>query len=543
MTSEKSPQWVKSALSREAEIAFLDVREHGQYGEGHPFFVVNCPFSVLEAEAPRLVPNKSVCTVLLDDGDGVATWAAKKLTALGYTDVSILAGGAPGWNNAGFTLFKGVNLPSKAYGEMVEHDAGTPSVSAEELQAMIDAGENMIVLDGRTPAEFRKMSIPTALSCPNAELGLRIGELVDNPDTRIIVNCAGRTRSIIGAQTLRNLGYNNQIYALRNGTQGWMLAGLTLQHGEMPLALPEPGASTLADVAERRAAFIEANDIPLLTLAEYETLRNDDTRTTYLFDVRSVEEFAKGTMSGADHAPGGQLVQATDQWVGVRGARIVLTDNNDIRAATTAFWLRRMGCDALILDVDVRDHVAPRPQERDWMDGLTEIAASDVAKEMADGAQLLDASPGRAFREGHIQGATWAIRPRLNIDLLDPTKLVIVAGEAPAARRLVALDLLEAGFEDVRILTGASTQWADAGLSVIASQDTPPDKDMIDFLFFVHDRHDGSFEAARRYLEWETGLIDQMDEQEKGAFTRGPIPEITGDPSFFTRSQKIQKAR
>lgn len=530
MTPEKSPQWVKTALLKKAEIAFLDVREHGQYGEGHPFFVVNCPFSVLEAEAPRLVPNKNVCIVLLDDGDGVATSAAKKLAALDYTDVSILAGGAPGWVNAGFTLFKGVNLPSKAYGEMVEHDSGTPSVSAEELQAMIDTGEDMIVLDGRTPAEFRKMSIPTARSCPNAELGLRIGELVDNPDTRIIINCAGRTRSIIGAQTLRNLGYTNQIHALRNGSQGWMLAGLTLQHGETPLALPEPSANTLTDVAARRAAFIEANDIPLLTVAGYESLRNDDTRTTYLFDVRSAEEFAKGTMSGADHAPGGQLVQATDQWIGVRGARIVLTDNNDIRAATSAFWLRRMGHDALILDVDVRDHVAPRPQERDWMDGLTEIDACEVAKEVTYGAQLLDASSGSNFRNGHIQRASWVIRPRLKTELLDPSRLVIVAGQAPAARRLVALDLIESGFKDVRILTGDPTQWADAGLSVIASQDTPPDQDMIDFLFFVHDRHDGSFEAARRYLEWETGLMDQMDEQEKGAFARGPTPEIAGDP-------------
>ena len=43
---------VKPLLTGGGEIAFLDVREHGQYGEGHPFFAVNLPYSRLEALAP-----------------------------------------------------------------------------------------------------------------------------------------------------------------------------------------------------------------------------------------------------------------------------------------------------------------------------------------------------------------------------------------------------------------------------------------------------------------------------------------------------------
>lgn len=45
-----------------------------------------------------------------------------------------------------------------------------------------------------------------------------------------------------------------------------------------------------------------------------------------------------------------------------------------------------------------------------------------------------------------------------------------------------------------------------------------PDARCIDFLFFVHDRHDGNKEAARRYLAWETNLIGQLDEQELATF-------------------------
>ncbi|CPR01703.1 sulfurtransferase [Bordetella pertussis] len=40
-----------------------------------------------------------------------------------------------------------------------------------------------------------------------------------------MVNCAGRTRSIIGAQSLINAGVPNPVFALRNGTMGWALAG------------------------------------------------------------------------------------------------------------------------------------------------------------------------------------------------------------------------------------------------------------------------------------------------------------------------------
>ncbi|WP_367194903.1 rhodanese-like domain-containing protein [Amorphus sp. 3PC139-8] len=541
--SELSPQEVKAALSDGKEIAFLDVREHGQYGEGHPFFVVNCPFSRLEAETRRLVPNLSARTVLLDDGDGVAARAAQKLARLGYANLFVLTGGAPAWEAAGYGLFKGVNVPSKAYGEMVESDMGTPSVAAEELDEMIRSGEDLVVLDGRGPDEFAKMNIPTARSCPNAELGLRIGELVQKPDTRIVINCAGRTRSIIGAQTLRSLGLTNPVHALRNGSQGWQLAGLKLQYGSEPLPLPEPGARTLADVAARRSAFLAANDLPLVSRAQLDGWLRETDRTTYLLDVRSAEEFQRGTLRGAQHAPGGQLVQATDQWVGVRGARIVLVDNRDIRAATTAFWLRRMGHDAVILDLDVRELAEPPQAGPDWTKGLSMVSPQHVAGAVKAGAQLIDASKGRAYRQAHIDGAAWAIRPRLSTLGLDTARTVIVAGQDPAARRFVAEDLTEAGFADVRVLDGGPDDWKRAGLPVVATPDVPDDDEMIDFLFFVHDRHDGVLESARQYLAWEKGLIARMDEQEKSVFVRGPAPDITQEAASGEAAQTLQKAR
>ena len=219
---------LKAWLSDDREIALLDVREHGQYGIGHLFFAVPLPYSRFELGLSGLVPNRSVRLVLCDDGDGVAARAAARAAALGYTNVSVLEGGAPAWRAAGYTLYDGVNVPSKVFGELIEHARHTPRISAQDLEVMRERGDNFVIVDGRPWAEYRKMSIPGGICCPNGELVLRIRGIAPDPSTRIVVNCAGRTRSIIGAQTLIDFGIPNPVCALENGTQGWFLAGLEL---------------------------------------------------------------------------------------------------------------------------------------------------------------------------------------------------------------------------------------------------------------------------------------------------------------------------
>ena len=215
------------------------MREHGQYGEGHPFFAVPLSYSRFEINLPRLVPNPAVRLVLYDDGDGVAARAAARAGELGYTNTHVLRGGAGAWREAGYTLYAGVNVPSKTFGELVEHQRHTPRISATALQAMRDAGENLMIVDGRPFSEYRNMNIPGGICCPNGELSLRIGDMAPDPTTKIVVNCAGRTRSIIGAQTLIDLGVPNPVYALENGTQGWFLAGLASSAAPAAVILPK----------------------------------------------------------------------------------------------------------------------------------------------------------------------------------------------------------------------------------------------------------------------------------------------------------------
>src|SRR4051812_9944420 len=222
---------LKSWLADGGELALLDVREAGEFGEGHLFHAVPLPYSRFELDIERLVPRQGTRIVLCDDGlSGVSQKAFLRARSAGYSRVHILEGGTAAWSAAGFKLFAGVNVPSKAFGELVETACHTPRVSAAELRAMRERGERLVIVDGRPLAEYRKMSIPGGICCPNGELALRIGRIAADPATKIVVNCAGRTRSILGAQTLLNFGVPNPVYALENGTQGWFLAGLELEH-------------------------------------------------------------------------------------------------------------------------------------------------------------------------------------------------------------------------------------------------------------------------------------------------------------------------
>jgi rhodanese-related sulfurtransferase len=238
---------LRAILADGAEVALIDVREEGAYAEdGHVLLSVPLPLSWIELRAPALIPRLGTRIVVTDaDGGSLAQSAAKQLRALGYVDVRLLTGGVAAWRDAGHETFTGVHVVSKAFGEFVEHDYGTPHLSATEIHRRIADGEDLVVLDSRPLPEFSVMSIPGAIDCPGAELVYRVNEVVKSPETLIVVNCAGRTRSIIGAQALINAGVANKVVALENGTMGWLLAGYALDHGRNDHA-PPPSPQGLA---------------------------------------------------------------------------------------------------------------------------------------------------------------------------------------------------------------------------------------------------------------------------------------------------------
>ncbi len=518
---------LKQALKEPGEIALLDVRETGAYSQGHPLFSVPLAYSRLELDVERLVPRRATGVVVFDGGEGFAGTAARRLEAMGYTDVSVLEGGAPAWKAAGYTLFEGVNVPSKAFGEIVEIARHTPRIKARELIAMQERGEKMVIVDGRTWDEYRRFNIPGGISLPNGELALHIDGLVKDRDTKIVVNCAGRTRSIIGAQTLIDWGIENEVVALENGTQGYWLEGIPIEHGadrRAPTGDTSPAA--IAAKRERAKAHATRHGVVYADASAVIAMANDTSRTTYLFDTRTAEEFARDALPAFVHAPGGQLQQATDQWVGVKGARIVLSDLGEmIRAPMTAAWLRQLGHEAVVLTsgAEARQTLAGsgltdarKPKFDVGRIRMREASAADVASLLAAGkGQVIDVRSSMSYRDGHIKGATWSIRPRIARDVRDPSRPVVLVADDRGVAALAALDLAEAGCDDVAVLAGGMKSWSGA---TEATPSTPSDAECIDFVFHTLGRNEGNLESARAYLAWEIGLVDQLDADERATF-------------------------
>lgn len=528
MTKTLDATTLKAWLSDGGEIALVDVREHGQFGERHLLFAIPMPYSVFEDRLADLVPNTRVRLVLCDEGDGVAERAARRATTLGYSDVYVLRGGVAAWEDAGYTLYAGVNVPSKAFGELIEVERRTPHVTADELNAMVQAGENLVIVDGRPIAEFQRMSIPGGNCCPNGELALRIDEMVPEPDTMIVVNCAGRTRSIIGAQTLIDLAIPNRVVALENGTQGWTLAGLALDRGADRRYAATAAPPDIDARQTRVRQLAETRGVRIVEADEVAGWLEDEARTTYVIDVLTDEEVAADGDASLIHAPGGQLVQATDHWIGVRGARIVLADSEMIRAPVVAAWLRQLGHEAYVLAGGVgaaKSLVFGGNADRPTRLRLPPVGPDELNRLLADGSvQIVDLRPSMTYRQGHLSDAIWSIRPRVTTLGLNPTMPLVLVADEPGTAELAAIDLAEAGIDDIRLLAGNVVQWRAASLAVVATPDEPADAECIDFLFFTH-RRQVDAEHSRQYLAWEIALVDQLDEDERAAFRIVPAPD------------------
>ena len=513
-------QQVRSALLARREVAILDVREEAIFAKSHPLFAANLSLSKLEMEVYQRIPRRNTFIVVYDDGEGLALKAAKKLIQLGYSEVNLLEGGLAGWKEAGGELFIDVNAPSKAFGELVESKRHTPMLSAEEVQTLIDKKANVVIVDARRFDEYNTMNIPGSISVPGAELVLRIRELAPNPETKVIVNCAGRTRSIIGTQSLINAGIPNQVVALRNGTIGWTLAGQSLEHGQSRQfgeVSPENQKKAISDsrkVAEK--AGVEWTDLDAV-----KHWLTDKNRTTYLFDVRTPEEFVQGHLPLFRSAPGGQLVQETDHYASVRGARIVLADDQKVRANMTASWLAQMGWEVFIVKDVKQEQFAEKGFASDVSPAFPvvkegkAISAATLQNWLKNNIEVIvvDLSASKLFRQKHIPGAWFAIRSDFEKaigNLPKAGKYVLTSADGILAK--YALDEFQALTKsEVYVLEGGNKAWADQGNALEKKADelhfASPE---IDRYKRPYEGTNNAKEAMEAYLEWEYGLVDQL---------------------------------
>jgi rhodanese-related sulfurtransferase len=507
---------VRRALLARQEIALLDVREEAPYAQAHPLFAANLPVSRLEAEAGWRIPRRDTPVTVYDDGEGLAELAAQRLQTLGYSDVALLAGGLAAWRAAGGELFQDVNVPSKAFGELVESQRHTPSLSAQEVAALIREQADVVVLDARPYGEFHTMSIPGATNVPGGELVLRAAAQAPDPHTRIVVNCAGRTRSIIGTQSLVNAGVPNPVCALRNGTIGWTLAGQALDTGAQR-RFQAVSETQRSDAAARARAVADRAAVGRCTRAELARLQRDAERTTYCYDVRTPEEYATGHLPGFLSAPGGQLVQETDVYAAVRGARIVLHDDDGVRANMAASWLAQMAWDVRVLDgVDAADRSAVGPAGNTLADldqPVAWIAPSGLqaALQHPQAPIVLDLGSSAGFVQAHLPGAWWLLRSDLPRALrqVPAAAAVTLVCETGGRSRHAAAEVAALTGAAVTVLQGGRQAWAAAGLATetgearLASPRT-------DRYRRPYEGTDNPHSAMQAYLDWEFGLVEQL---------------------------------
>jgi rhodanese-related sulfurtransferase len=476
-----STQGLRAALLDGAEIALIDIREGDGYAAGHISVASPVPDSELELRIAALVPRQSVRLVVVDDaGSEEAAAAARRLTALGYSDVRALSGGVSGWAASGFELITGLNSLSKALGEFVERRYHTPRITVEELKAKIDAGEDIVVIDTRPLPEFTHISIPTGQAAPGAELLFRAFDRIPSPNSQVVVNCAGRTRAIIGAQALINAGIENPVVALENGTSAWQFAGFEPARGQTSV-LERPTEAGLAKAIEAANRIRSRFGVRTLAASDLARFRAEaDTRTLYLLDVRTNEEFRAGHLRGAHSAPGGQLVQATDFYIGTRHARVVLVDDVDtVRATVTASWLIQLGLDDVFVYGATVDE---RSEQEEWTPGgLTRgddadvVAAPELKAALDAGEDItvvdLQGAPAYFEKRRYVPNSIVGRRSTLvrTPDLLRGRGQVVLTSADGALAKIAASELRKLTDHPVVALEGGTDAWAAAGFPVDAA--------------------------------------------------------------------------
>lgn len=507
-------QAIHAALVRGDEIAIIDLREEALHAQGHPLFAANIPLSKLEIDIWQRIPRRQTPIVLFDGGEGLKETAQQRLRQWGYEQVQLLEGDLQGWVDAGGELFIDVNSPSKAFGELVAETRHTPMVAPEVLKARLDAGERLQVVDARRYDEYQTMSIPTGTSVPGAELVRHAPALAQDPQTPIVVNCAGRTRSIIGAQSLINAGVPNPVVALRNGTIGWTLAGQTLEHGQSRRH-PAEAPVVSAEQRERVEALAARAGVRRLQASDLPALRDAPDRTTYLFDVRSPEEFAQGTLAGFRSAPGGQLVQETDFFAAVRGARIVLADDDGIRALMTASWLRQMNWEVWVIDgLRSTDFQSPAhtPVKRPPQPVCQRTPPSELAAWLKGGdTVVLDFTTSANYVKRHIPTARHVLRtdlPRVLPSLAGAQRIVLTCGSSLLAG-YAAGDVQALSEQPLYVLEGGTQAWIDAG-QPLETGETALLSPRIDRYRRPYEGTDNPVAAMQAYLDWEYGLVAQL---------------------------------
>lgn len=549
MTSRISPKELKDLRASSELYALIDVREWGEFALEQIFGASIVPRGHLEKYVPFLVPATDARIILYCDCGERSARAAATLGALGYTGVTVLDGGLEGWKQAGGETVSGWSVPGKDYGERVQIEEDIPDLTVEQLHARLERGEKLYILDARPEEEFRTSHLPGAYPVPWGQMAIEAPVIVPDRDAVVIANCAGRTRSIMGARLLRRMGYHRAM-ALKGGTGAWRIAGYgaELQAGPGP-AKPEIPPSISTWTRGFGARIAEEEKIPRLSPRELEHMLRGGG-LVYVLDMRLPSEFVGGHLPGARLCPLTQAQFLADNLVGVRNAAVICTCDDGVRGVLGAWLLRGIGYpNACALRGGIEQWTKeglatetgtpwemdygqppwllrfaipaalgrPRPLPSAGFDEARARTRLIDPQELRAGESLsqivLDVRGAGEFATAHIPGARWLSRGRLElgIETLAPSRggdLVLYCRRGVEST-LAAATASELGYERVRVLDGGFEAWKRAGFPVEEGLGTQSEFEEIavaEVGIFGGGPYGFSHERMAKYLKWEEAL-------------------------------------
>jgi rhodanese-related sulfurtransferase len=510
---------LSALLQGKSKFALIDVREPGEYNSSHIADSSLISRKELEFRMDVSAPVKGEKIIVCDDDGRRATLAAGTLERMGFTNVLVLDRGVNQWSTEGFPTEWGSNVISKDFGERMEVEHHVPEIEATELHERIERGDKLVILDTRTPEEYQRFCIPGGRSVPGGELALRVTDITKDldPDTTVIVNCAGRTRSVIGTRVLQRMGLTN-IFGLKNGTSGWLLAGYDLETGGDRLDLPEPSTEGLAAAETYAARLAEEDGVRYLDVAAVQTMLDErNQKTCYFVDVRTTEEYTNGHIPGFRWFPGGQVVQRSDDVLVVKNCPVVFSCDGHARATFIASWYRQFGFEEVYA---VNGGTTAWADSGRQLETGTESASPNgldaarsqvklVSPQELDAnktASIINVENSQDFSSGHVPGARWVPRGSLELQIsdiaADKSASITVTCNNGQNAALAGATLKGLGYQDVSVLEGGMPAWRQAGLGVEQGLSgvmrAPTD--------VVVSGPDRNFADMMNYLRWETAL-------------------------------------
>lgn len=478
-----SAETLRERLISEEEISVVDIRLQEDFIRGHILASVNIPLDRLDIEAYKRIPRTSVHICIVGHTDAAIERAISSLDEQGYTNVSVLRNGLRGWLDTGLATFEDMNAGSKIFGEFIEHVYETPNVSPQALYESCARGDGPIIVDCRPTREHVSGHIPGAIHVPGGDLIRTMPLLVADKSRQVVIHCGGRTRGIIAAQALINAGVSNPVAVLANGTMGWHLCGYPLEKGQardFPNSHQDPAAVTWAEaVAKKLRHRLGIKGISEDNLSAF--IKSREEKSLYVFDLRPVDETRSTPFPIGTAVSSGQLIQATDEFIAIRNARVVLVDSDPARAAITASWLQQMGwTESYVLTVGSEmagakaQAILSRPSDRPTTD-VDYIEPDELLRLIQQGAELviIDLSQSHEYLAGHIAGAIHCRRSELTRDILHsfpPSTTVVLTSVQPPMSEKTASDLRSEDFP-VRVLKGGVESWKGAGQKLVAGVD------------------------------------------------------------------------